>query len=74
MPQIELRYFWLPVPDESSDYGLVRHAFAGSRLDKGPADDSFCGDTYALAIPSEMDWIRAPTCQDCNTLLKELKG
>lgn len=72
--QIEQRYFWLPVPDEASDYGFVRHAFAGSRLDRGPAGDAFCGATCALATPSEVDWIRAPTCQDCNTFLKERKG
>ncbi|MGI8309986.1 hypothetical protein [Saccharopolyspora hattusasensis] len=57
--QAQQRYFWLPVPDESSDYGLVRHAFAGTRLHAGPADDSFCGNTFALANPSEMDWIHA---------------
>ncbi|MGW3468182.1 hypothetical protein ACWDKQ_06850 [Saccharopolyspora sp. NPDC000995] len=68
------RYFWLPVPDESIDYGLARHAFAGTRLDAGAAGESFCGITFALARPSEMDWIHAKTCQDCNTLLKQLKG
>ncbi|SDZ26112.1 hypothetical protein SAMN05216215_10555 [Saccharopolyspora shandongensis] len=73
-PQTEQRYFWLPVPDESSTYGLVRHAFAGSRLDAGTADEAFCGNTFALANPSEMDWIHARTCPDCNALLKEMKG
>ncbi|WP_435876308.1 hypothetical protein [Saccharopolyspora shandongensis] len=58
-PSTYQRYFWLPVPDESSAYGLVRHAFAGSRLDAGTADKAFCGNIFALAKPSEMDWIHA---------------
>ncbi|MGP4018544.1 zinc finger protein [Saccharopolyspora sp. 5N708] len=68
------RYFWLPVPDESSAYGLARHAFPGTRLAAGLADAGYCGETFALAIPSEVDWIHAPTCQACNSKLKEMKG
>ncbi len=30
--------------------------------------------TAALAKPSEVDWIHAPSCPDCNSKLKELKG
>ncbi|GAA0533122.1 hypothetical protein A8924_0556 [Saccharopolyspora erythraea NRRL 2338] len=68
------RYYWLPVPDKSSAYGFVRHAFPGSRINSGPAGSAFCGEDFALATPSEMDWIRAPTCERCNENLKELKG
>ncbi|PKW12710.1 hypothetical protein A8926_0187 [Saccharopolyspora spinosa] len=60
------RYFWLPVPDESSDYGLTRHAFAGTRLDSGTAGKAFCGNTFSLAQPSEMDWIHAKTATHCS--------
>lgn len=64
------RYFWLPVVDGSSGYGLTRHAFPGRRVDSGAAESAHCGETFALAAPSEMDWICAPTCADCNEFLK----
>ncbi|MDA3646796.1 hypothetical protein LZ318_41190 [Saccharopolyspora indica] len=70
----QLRYHWLPVVDDSSSYGLVRHAFSGRRIDAGTSGKSFCGDLFAIAEPSEMDWIRAPSCQRCNSELKAMKG
>ncbi|MFI0465909.1 hypothetical protein ACH347_17670 [Saccharopolyspora sp. 5N102] len=74
MTQACQRYYWLPVVDESSSYGLVRHAFAGRYIDAGANGESFCAKNFALAKPSEVDWIQAPSCQDCNSMLKELKG
>ncbi|KAA5831296.1 hypothetical protein F1721_21410 [Saccharopolyspora hirsuta] len=68
------RYHWLPVVDDSSSYGLVRHAFRGRRIDAGVNGESFCGSSFAIAEPSEIDWIRAPSCQDCNAKLKAMKG
>lgn len=67
------RYFWLPVVDEKSGYGLTRHAFPGRRADADLAQPAHCGHTFALATPSEMDWICAPTCQDCNDTLKAMR-
>lgn len=64
------RYFWLPVADGSHGYGLTRHAFPGRRADASTAAPAHCGKTFALAVPSEMDWICAPTCQECNDTLK----
>lgn len=65
------RYFWLPVVDTStSGYDLTRHAFPGRRADADLAEVAHCGETYALATPSEMDWICAPTCADCDESLK----
>lgn len=68
------RYYWLPVVDESSSGGMVRHAFRGTYADASANGDSFCDKRFCLAKPSEMDWIQAPSCQDCNSLLKALKG
>lgn len=68
------RYYWLPVVDESSSYGLTRHAFPGRRIDAGLNGDSFCGNLFGLAEPSKVDWIHAPSCQDCNSKLKAMKG
>lgn len=68
-----LRYFWRPAPDESSAYGLVRHAFFGIAADSGPSAPSVCERIFALAKPSEFDWIHAPTCAECNDTLKQLK-
>ncbi|GAA4859630.1 zinc finger protein [Saccharopolyspora rosea] len=74
-PRAVQRYFWLPVADESGDdYALRRHAFPGSRLDTATSATAYCGETFALAQPSEMDWIRARTCQPCNSALKRMKG
>ncbi|MEB3368436.1 hypothetical protein [Saccharopolyspora mangrovi] len=64
------RYFWLPVADDSSGCGLVRHAFRGRRADADVAESAHCGRTFAMATPSEMDWICAPTCTECNETLK----
>ncbi|WP_406692202.1 hypothetical protein REH65_09820 [Saccharopolyspora sp. ID03-671] len=64
------RHFWLPVADNSHGYGLTRHAFPGRRADAGSAEPAHCGEVFALATPSEMDWICAPTCQTCNETLK----
>lgn len=69
-----LHYFWRPVPDEASSYGLVRHAFYGVVADAGTSAPSVCERTFALAKPSEFDWIHAPTCHECNEALKEMKG
>lgn len=69
-----LRYFWRPVPDEASSYGLVRHVFFGIAADSGPSALSVCERTFALAKPSEFDWIHAPTCPECNETLKQTTG
>lgn len=69
-----MRYFWRPVPDATSHYGLVRHAFLGNSADAGPSATSACEGVFALASPSEFDWIHAPTCADCNEALKNAKG
>ncbi|MGW3468540.1 hypothetical protein ACWDKQ_08715 [Saccharopolyspora sp. NPDC000995] len=68
-----LRYFWRPVPDDTSTYGLVRHAFFGASANAGPSAISVCDESFALAKPSEIDWIHAPTCSRCNEALKEMK-
>lgn len=68
------RYFWLPVADDSSRYNLVQHAFPGRTSESGAAESAHCEKTFALATPSEVDWICAPTCQTCNEALKARKG
>ncbi|PKW15821.1 hypothetical protein [Saccharopolyspora spinosa] len=71
--QAWLHYFWRPVPDDTSSYGLVRHAFFGTSEDAAPSVISACDEIFALAKPSEIDWIHAPTCSRCNEALEEMK-
>lgn len=63
-------HFWLPVPDRGT-HG-TRHAFKGGRRWDGRAMGStVCGvEDVPMAGPSEMDWIMAPTCLTCISLLK----
>ncbi|GAB3280714.1 hypothetical protein GCM10027563_09730 [Parasphingorhabdus pacifica] len=62
-------HFWLPVATRDRTGG-VRHAFRGTRWEGQSSLPAVCGDIGALARPSEMDWIRFPTCPGCNDALK----
>ncbi|MEU6128127.1 zinc finger protein [Saccharopolyspora sp. NPDC047091] len=63
------RHFWRPAADG------VRHAFPGPRWNGGPEATSVCGvRTTMPAEPSEEDWVRAPSCTDCNAVLHAARG
>ncbi|MFC7340448.1 hypothetical protein [Saccharopolyspora griseoalba] len=49
----------------------ARHAFGGAPLEVASWATSACGGDFGLAMPSEMDWILAPTCPACHEFLKE---
>lgn len=58
------RHFWLPSGDR------VRHAFRGRRWLNQKQDTTVCGKGVRLSLPTEEDWFMAPTCLDCNRVLK----
>lgn len=59
------RHFWRPGGD------AVRHAFRGRRWCGQVNETSVCGTGVRLtADPSESDWVIAPTCADCNAVLR----
>ncbi|MEV0705378.1 hypothetical protein AB0I53_46735 [Saccharopolyspora sp. NPDC050389] len=62
------RHYWLPTPDGDR---FVRHAFRGRRWESQSCDTTVCGKRVAMAKPSEMDWCTAPTCRDCNGILRD---
>nr|WP_245556063.1 hypothetical protein [Actinopolyspora mortivallis] len=64
----ERQHYWLPVPDRTG-FTWHRHAFRGKHWDGRSADTSVCGAQCAMAKPSELDWVQAPTCSDCTELL-----
>lgn len=63
-------HYWLPVADRISS-GMIRHAFRGKAWDGCSAATSVCNVQCGMAQPSEMDWVQAPTCWDCNIILVE---
>ncbi|WP_243790355.1 hypothetical protein [Saccharopolyspora gloriosae] len=59
------RHFWRPGGDS------VRHAFRGRRWCGQSTATSVCGAEIELAAePSESDWVFAPTCGACNSVLR----
>ncbi|MGP4018149.1 hypothetical protein [Saccharopolyspora sp. 5N708] len=64
------RHYWLPTPNPDTG-AFVRHAFRGRRWESQSTDTTVCGTDVAMAKPSELDWCTAPTCQDCNGVLRE---
>lgn len=62
------QHYWLPISDP--DTSGQRHAFRGRRWHGQDCDVAICGTVAAMATPSEIDWIHAPTCQRCNATLK----
>ncbi|TDD05900.1 hypothetical protein E1181_14025 [Saccharopolyspora terrae] len=68
------RHYWLPTPNPDSGV-FARHAFRGRRWERQSADTTVCGVEVAMATPTDLDWVRAPTCGECNrTLISELNG
>ena len=59
------RHHWRPAGDG------IRHAFRGWRWNGRTEDVSICGVRTTLAEElSETDWVRAPSCADCNRALR----
>ncbi len=65
-------HYWLPVFGEGMGTHGTRHAFRGGwRGDGRTTGASVCGiGDIPLAGPSEVDWLRAPTCPDCHAVLR----
>ena len=65
MSEVSARHFWRPSGD------VVRHAFRGRRWCGQTEATAVCGSTVSLATEvAELDWVRAPTCEACNAVLR----
>lgn len=62
------RHFWLPVSDR------VRHAFRGRRYGGQDVGTTVCGIGVTMGEATETDWVMAPSCLECNRILKEEQG